>query len=222
MARTREDALGGGNKGYLKWQGKAAPYLFIAPFLLLFAVFGAYPIIKSLILSFYATNGPKDAVLVGTANFTFLFSDPDFWIAVKNTVVYTFFSIFLQLPIALGPALLLSQRWVKGREFWRLAFFSPNLMGQVFVGVLFAILFQTAVWDYQYRPSRVVWQLYSARYQMAVRPENGHASPGDYVYLDVRGFQYDLLPRRPTIGGQGFVRSVCGRRGESVAAVSAM
>ena len=48
----------------------------------------------------------------------------------------------MQLPIALGLALLLSQNWVKGREFWRLAFFSPNLMGQVFVGVLFAILFQ--------------------------------------------------------------------------------
>jgi ABC-type sugar transport system permease subunit len=141
LSRGKENDLGG-SSGYLKWQAKAAPYLFIAPFLILFAVFGAYPIIKSLSLSFYATNGPKDAVPVGIANYSFLLSDPDFWIAVKNTVVYALFSIFLQLPIALGLALLLSQDWVKGRSFWRLAFFSPNLMGQVFVGVLFAILFQ--------------------------------------------------------------------------------
>jgi ABC-type sugar transport system permease subunit len=128
--------------GYQRFQQKMAPYLFVAPFLLSFMVFGLYPIFKSLVLSLYATSGPKDAVFVGLGNFRFLMGDPDFWIAVKNTLVYAFFSVFLQLPIALGLAILLSQKWVKGREFWRLAFFSPNLMGQVFVGVLFGVLFQ--------------------------------------------------------------------------------
>lgn len=130
------------SNAYLRVQARLAPYLFIAPFLLLFCVFGLYPIIKSLTLSLYATNGPKDAVFVGASNFKFLLGDPDFRKAVTNTLVYAFFSVFLQLPIALGLALLLSQKWVKGREFWRLAFFSPNLLGQVFVGVLFSILFQ--------------------------------------------------------------------------------
>jgi ABC-type sugar transport system permease subunit len=36
---------------------------------------------------------------------------------------------------------LLNQRWLKGRDFLRLAFFAPNLLGQVFVAVLFAVLF---------------------------------------------------------------------------------
>ncbi|MCS6951161.1 MAG: sugar ABC transporter permease, partial [bacterium] len=116
---------------------KLAPYLFVAPFLILFLVFGAYPLIKSVILAFYITSGPRDQVFVGLENFRFLLSDPDFWKAVRNTAVYTFWSLVLQVPLGLGLAILLNSRWVKGREFFRLAFFSPNLVGQVFVGVLF-------------------------------------------------------------------------------------
>jgi ABC-type sugar transport system permease subunit len=122
-------------------QQRYAPYLFVAPFLLLFALFGAWPILKSLILSVYATNGPKDAVFVGLTNFRFLLADPDFHTAVRNTAVFAFFSVFLQLPLALGLALLLTQRWLRGRELIRLLFFSPNLLGQVFVAVLFSVLF---------------------------------------------------------------------------------
>jgi ABC-type sugar transport system permease subunit len=134
-------AAAGGGSRYLRLQQRWAPYLFVSPFLLLFAVFGAYPILKSLQLALYATSGPKDAVFVGMGNFRFLLSDPDFLTAVKNTVVYALYSVFLQLPLALGLALLLSQQWLKGRNFFRLAFFSPNLLGQVFVGVLFSVLF---------------------------------------------------------------------------------
>lgn len=139
--RAAEGRAGGGN-GYIRFQQKMAPYLFVAPYLLLFLIFGAYPLIKSITLSFYATNGPKDFIPVGLSNYAFLLGDPDFHTAVWNTVVYAFFSVFLQLPVALGLAILLSQPWVKGREFWRLTFFSPNLLGQVFVGVLFGVLYQ--------------------------------------------------------------------------------
>ena len=122
-------------------QHRAAPYLFVSPFLLLFAVFGVWPILHSLIMAFYATNGPKSQVFVGWNNFRFLFADPDFHKAVWNTLVYTFWSVFLQLPLALGLAVLLNQKWLKGRDFLRLAFFSPNLLGQVFVAILFPVLF---------------------------------------------------------------------------------
>ncbi len=122
-------------------QSKWAPYLFVSPFLILFLTFGAYPIIKSLILAFYVTNGPKSAVFVGLENFRFLLADDDFHKAVWNTAVFAFWSVFLQLPLSLGLALLLNSVWVKGREILRLTFFSPNLLGQVFVGVLFSVLF---------------------------------------------------------------------------------
>lgn len=123
-------------------QQKWAPYLFLSPFLILFALFSAYPIVKSLYLSLFATVGPKDAVFVGVKNYTFLFHDPDFHTAVWNTLIFTVCSVVLQLPCALALALLLSQKWVRAREFFRLAFFSPNLVGQVFVGILFSTLYQ--------------------------------------------------------------------------------
>ena len=126
---------------WFRLQNKAAPYLFVAPFLILFAMFGFWPIVKSLILSLYVTSGPKDQVFVGLANFRFLLRDADFHIAVWNTAVFAFWSVFVQLPLALALALLLSQRWLRGRAWFRLAFFSPNLLGQVFVAVLFSVLF---------------------------------------------------------------------------------
>ena len=122
-------------------QHKLAPYLFVAPFLILFGVFGLYPIIKSVALSLHATNGPHDQVFVGTRNYAFLWSDPDFHTAVWNTLVYAFWTVTLQLPLALGLAILLSQKWMRARAFFRLAFFMPNLVGQVAVGVLFSVLF---------------------------------------------------------------------------------
>jgi len=122
-------------------QHRHAPYIFVAPFVIVFVVFMLYPLINSMILAFYVTSGPKSQVFVGLANFAFLLQDPDFHTAVKNTVVYATCSVFLQLPLSLGLAMLLNHGALKARNFFRLSFFSPNLVGQVFVGVLFSVIF---------------------------------------------------------------------------------
>lgn len=139
--RPAASAAAGGGGSWQRWQQKAAPYLFLSPFLILFCVFGIYPIFKSITLSLYATSGPKDIAPVGLGNYAYLLRDPDFHRAVANTAVYAFWSIFLQLPLALGLAILLTQKWIAGKNIFRWAIFSPNLMGQVFVGVLFARIF---------------------------------------------------------------------------------
>ena len=123
-------------------QQRLAPYLFVAPFIILFCVFGIYPIGKSVLLSLYITSGPKYAVFNGLGNYKFLLEDPLFWKAVQHTLTYTVAMIVLQIPLALGLAILLTQKWLKGANIYRLAIFSPNLMGAVAVGVLFSILFQ--------------------------------------------------------------------------------
>lgn len=127
--------------GWFGMQHKLAPYVFVSPFIIMFAVFGIYPIVKSIQLAFYATNGPKSQVFVGLNNFKFMFHHQDFHTAVFNTVIYTLCSVFLQLPLALGLAILLNQKWLKGHSFLRLAFYSPNLMGTVYVAILFGQLF---------------------------------------------------------------------------------
>ena len=124
-----------------RWQHRYAPYLFTAPFVITFLVFALYPMAKSLVLAFYVTVGPKSSVFVGLENFRFLLSDPSFYVAVKNTAVFALFSVFLQLPLSLGLAILLNAKFLRLRNAWRFGFFSPYLLGQVFVAVLFSVIF---------------------------------------------------------------------------------
>jgi len=120
-----------------------APWAFITPFLVLFATFTLWPLIQSLVLAFSQTFGPKRSAFVGFDNFVFLLRDPLFWQALRNTVLYTAGSVFIQLPIALGLALLLNRPGLRGRTFFRLIFFAPSLVGLVFVAMVFSLLFQS-------------------------------------------------------------------------------
>lgn len=123
-------------------QSTWAPWFFIAPFLLLFLTFTAYPLVKSMTLSLHQTFGPRATRFVGIDNFRFLLADPLFWKALRNTAVFTAGSIFLQLPLSLGLAMLLNRPGIKGRALFRLIFFSPSLVGLVFVAMMFSLIFE--------------------------------------------------------------------------------
>lgn len=120
-----------------------APHAFFAPFLVLFCTFTVWPLIQSLVLAFSQTFGPKRSAFVGFSNFIFLIGDPLFWQALRNTIVYTAGCVFIQLPVALGLALLLNRPGLRGRAMFRLIFFAPSLVGLVFVAMVFALLFQS-------------------------------------------------------------------------------
>ena len=119
-----------------------APWLFLTPFLFLFTLFTVWPLIQSLILSMQQTYGPGRTEWVGLHNFKFLLTDPLFWQATGNTVKFALGSLFIQLPIALGLALLLDRPGLKGRAYFRLIFFAPSLVGLPFVAMLFAPIFE--------------------------------------------------------------------------------
>ncbi len=118
-----------------------APWVFLSPYLLLTAVFFVYPFVNAVLLAFYQTNGPKSRVFVGLDNFAYLLSDPVFHRALTNTTVFALFSIFVQLPLAMGLALLLHSSSARVRNVLRLLLFSPNLVGQIFVGILFGVMY---------------------------------------------------------------------------------
>jgi ABC-type sugar transport system permease subunit len=125
-----------------RWKlGDLAPYAFISPYLLLTAAFMIYPLINAFILAFYQTNGPASRAFVGLDNFRYLLTDPVFHKALKNTTVYALCSVFIQLPLSMGLALLLNGDKSRAKGFFRLVLFSPNLVGQIFVGILFGVLF---------------------------------------------------------------------------------
>ncbi len=126
---------------YWYQQQKIAPYLFIAPFYILFAIFMGYPLISSLIMSFYEMRGFQSRIFVGFGNFTDLFQDPIFWKSLWNTVYFALGTLILQLPVALLLAILLNSKLVKGKNFLRLAFFTPVLVAGVFVAIIFNLIF---------------------------------------------------------------------------------
>lgn len=119
-----------------------AAYLLLAPFLLLFAVFTAYPIGRSLLLSTQQTFGPGTQLSVGLDNYRAIFRDPLFYTALTNTTIFTMGSVFIQLPLSLGLAMLLNKPGLRFRSFFRVIFFAPSLVGLVFVAMIFSLLLE--------------------------------------------------------------------------------
>ncbi|MEO1584636.1 MAG: sugar ABC transporter permease [Planctomycetota bacterium] len=121
---------------------RLTPWLLTGPFLVIFAVFTVVPLLQSIPLAMSHTFGPSASVPVGLDNFRSALDDPRFWTAIRNTFYFTAGSVFIQLPLALGLAMLLNRRGLRGKAVFRLLFFSPQLVGLVFVGVIAAIAFQ--------------------------------------------------------------------------------
>jgi len=113
----------------------------MAPFVLIFCTFMIYPLAQSMVLAMQQTFGPKTAEFVGLKNFSDLLADRFFWLAMRNTFVYAIASVALQVPLALGLAMLLNRPSLKGRALFRLIFFSPSLVGIVFVAMIFVLMF---------------------------------------------------------------------------------
>lgn len=122
-------------------QSRFAPWVMLGPFLVLFGVFVLFPLVTSVVLSTQQTFGPGTAVSVGLGNFKALLQDPLFWKALRNTLVFTLGSVFIQLPLALLLAIALNHPRLRGRYLARLIIFSPVLVGVVFVAMIFAVLF---------------------------------------------------------------------------------
>lgn len=118
-----------------------APYFFLAPFFALFSVFMVYPLFDSIRLSTYSVRGMRNQTFVGLENIERLIADPLFWTALWNTAYFAAGSLLLQLPVALALALLLSNARLKGRNLFRLSFFSPVLISGVFIAVIFYLLY---------------------------------------------------------------------------------
>src|SRR5215204_2768572 len=121
-------------------QHRYAPYLFIAPFVVLFCCFLIYPLGRSVMLAFHKAVGPRNLKWEGFGNFDFMFHDYLFWIAVGNTVLYTVGFLSIQIPGALGLALMLNSPRTRFRAFFRFAFFTPHLVGQAFVAIIFSLI----------------------------------------------------------------------------------
>ncbi|KQR22937.1 carbohydrate ABC transporter permease [Deinococcus sp. Leaf326] len=121
---------------------QAAPYLFVLPYLLIFASFWAWPIVSSFLLSF------KDSRLGAAApwsvaNWSRLAGDEFFRTALKNTFVILIIQVPSMLLMATGLAVALNSRMLRARGLFRFAFFAPLVVGTVAYSAVFRLLFNT-------------------------------------------------------------------------------
>jgi arabinosaccharide transport system permease protein len=121
-----------------------APYLFISPFFIGYAIFFLYPVVWAFYLSLFQQVGiGSQPRFIGFENYVTLVSDELFRKALVNTSYYALGSILVIVPAALGLALALFIRNLRWREFFRLFFFSPNITSGVVVAIIFSLVFNT-------------------------------------------------------------------------------
>lgn len=116
-------------------------YVYIAPFYLLFLIFGLFPMLFGFLLSFLRWDGLGSMHFLGFQNYLNLFQDPLFWKALKNTL---FIGVIAHIPILLGGlvlAYILNSKLVKGQNLFKTIYFMPMVTSSVAISIIFQNLF---------------------------------------------------------------------------------
>jgi len=117
-------------------------YLFIAPAMIGFFVFMAWPMVNGIIMSFKKVGLKGTSEWVGLDNYTTLISDVHFLKAILNTGYYTLGIILLGVPLALVLAVILNQK-LRGMTFYRLSYYLPVITMMIAVSVVWKGLLST-------------------------------------------------------------------------------
>jgi multiple sugar transport system permease protein len=130
--------------------GRATPYLFLAPFLVLFLAFMVIPAVYGIWISLHDYNYLLPGKpFVGLDNYTTLFNSTSrdaepFWKSMRATGIFTVLSVPFLLVVPLGVALLLNRAF-PGRTFFRAIFFTPYVLGVAVIGVLFRFMLEPTI-----------------------------------------------------------------------------
>jgi len=123
-----------------------APYVFISPFLVLFVIFGLFPLLFSLYLAFQVwepTNGLQSMEFVGFDNFVFAFEDEWFWKSLKNTGWLALASGVPQHLVAIPLAYFIHTSFKGLRNGVVGAYFLPYITSTVAIAIMFSSLLST-------------------------------------------------------------------------------
>ncbi|MFH2051481.1 MAG: sugar ABC transporter permease [bacterium] len=125
-----------------------AAWIFLAPAMILIAVFFVIPVVAGLLLSLtdfdlYAISDPGNARFVGLDNYAHMLTNATFWSALSNTLKFVVIGGPLSLAVSLGAALLVNARLVRLRGLFRTIYFAPVVTTLVSVAI---------VWRYLYHP----------------------------------------------------------------------
>lgn len=122
------------------------PYVLLGPFVVLFLVFGMFPLVFSLYMAFQAwepTSGLGSMQFVGLGNFTFALQDDWFWKSLKNTAWLALASGVPQHLVAIPLAYFIHSSFKRLRNGVVGAYFMPYITSTVAISILFSSLFST-------------------------------------------------------------------------------
>lgn len=126
--------------GYKVWTA----YLYLLPALAIYGIFVLWPILQTVRYSFYEWDGITTPKFVGIDNYSELFNDDVFRIALSNNLYFIIFYTLFPIILALFLTTLLTRRKIRGLTFFRAGLFLPYVMSMVVVGV---------VWRWIYNPA---------------------------------------------------------------------
>ncbi|MCK9210488.1 MAG: sugar ABC transporter permease [Ignavibacteriaceae bacterium] len=121
---------------------------FLGPAMLAIFVFFCIPVLSAFVISFtdfdiYSLGNFSNARFIGLRNYTQLFEDPLFWIALRNTFFFVILAGPLSVAVSLFSALLLNAKLVKFKGIFRLTYFMPVVTTLIAVAI---------VWRFIYHP----------------------------------------------------------------------
>ncbi|MCL6613313.1 MAG: sugar ABC transporter permease [Firmicutes bacterium] len=121
--------------------------LLVLPAVLLYWAVTAFPFIFSVCLSLTNYSGgklfsPDNPIrFVGFTHYAFMFSDPYFWIALKNNFLIIFISIFGQIPLGFIIAYILHRKLVRFTSFFQSLIYFPAILPPIVIGILWQSFF---------------------------------------------------------------------------------
>ncbi len=127
----------GGRKMRKYFRNPRAFLVFVLPALLVYVFIVVFPIVRSIMYSFYDWNGVTEMKFAGISNYKkMLFGDKTFWITVKNNLVYVVINVAMQLGLGMAAALFL-EKVAFGRNFFKTLYFTPAVISSVAICQVF-------------------------------------------------------------------------------------
>lgn len=125
-----------------KLKRKLAPFVFLAPFLIIFVVFMAYPIVYSFSLSFTKFVG-GDTSFVGIRNYKYLLTEKLFYQSILNTFIILVIQVPIMTFLALIFGSLMNSALVRFKGIFRMFIFMPVLIDAVSYSIIFSLFFNS-------------------------------------------------------------------------------
>jgi multiple sugar transport system permease protein len=130
----------------LRYRPGVIAFFFLLPFMVLFIVFTAGPVLAALVMSFTAFDGLTPAKWVGLANYQSVLFGKEaatklFWQSLVNTLYYTVAQVGLEMITGLALAMLVNAKVLKAKSAWRVLFYVPVVTSAVVTSMIWLWLY---------------------------------------------------------------------------------